>query len=157
MRTFWFIPGAVVIGCVAVMSARDTLSRDQLKLLQDAGGWEYITISDPDSGVQTTHTCFDGQPHPNQCSGTLTLNPDNSFVQQVHIHGQTVARHGTYQIDGTQIAFLDEFGTKDGPYQLTLDTEAQRMVLEMPQVRDELELEKRYKKDRERRQNSRPE
>jgi hypothetical protein len=133
--------------CGLALFAR-TLSQDELKLLEDSGGWEYITISDNDAGIQTTHTCFDGQPHPDQCSGTLTLNADDSFVQQVHIHGQTVARHGKYELDDDQLAFFDEFGTRDGPYHLTLDSQSKRLTLEMPQVRAELELEKEYKKHR---------
>lgn len=131
-----------------VLGARDMFSQDELKMLEDPGGWQYISISDADAGIQTTHTCFDGRTHPDQCSGSLTLNPDNTFVQQVHIHGQTVARHGKYQLDGAQIAFFDEFGNKDGPYQLTLDSKAQRLILEMPQVRDELELTRHYEKRR---------
>jgi hypothetical protein len=141
-----------VIGCALLLyvpatSGRD-LSSDELKLLQDPGGWEYITISDQDAGIQTQHTCFDGQPHPQECSGTLTLHPDNTFAQQVHIHGQTVSRNGTYQIDGSQIAFFDEFGTRDGPYQFTLDSQAKKLTLEMPQVKDELLLETEYKRHR---------
>ena len=142
---------AVLFGCAASLSGRDTLNQDELKMLQDPGGWEYITISDQDAGIQTKHTCFDGQPHPQECSGTLTLNSDNTFVQQVHIHGQSVARHGTYQLDGSAIAFYDEFGTKDGPYNLTIDVQAKRLTLEMPQVRDEFKLEKEYKKQRQQR------
>jgi hypothetical protein len=143
-----------LLGCAAlflwapVARARRDLSPDELKLLQDPGGWEYVAISDRDSGIQTQHTCFDGQPHPNECSGTLTLNPDNTFVQQVHIHGQTDARHGTYQLEGDGIAFFDEFGTRDGPYRFTLDSQAKKLTLEMPQVKDELLLEKEYKKQR---------
>lgn len=146
--------GRTLAGCVALLglgaclSGRDGLNQDELKMLEDAGGWEYITISDDHGGMQTTHTCFDGQPHPQACSGTLTFNPDNTFVQQVHIHGKTVARHGTFQLDGSGIALFDEFGTKDGPYQLTLDMQAKRLTLEMPQVRDEFQLEKEYKKQR---------
>jgi hypothetical protein len=132
----------------AALSGRDSLSQDDLKLLQDPGGWEFITITDSDSGIQTQHTCFDGQPHPQQCSGTLTLNPDNAFTQQVHIHGQSVARHGKYELDGSQISFYDEFGNRDGPYRLSLDARAKRLTLEMPQVRDELVLEKEYKRQR---------
>ena len=148
MRKIALICCAVLFGLAVFLSGRGMLSQDELKLLQDPGGWEYITISDADAGIQTQHTCFDGQPHPDECSGTLTLNPDNTFVQQVHIHGKTVARHGRYELGGAQIAFFDEFGTKDGPYRLALDTQAKRLVLEMPQVRDELELEKEYKKQR---------
>lgn len=139
--------------CALALFAR-TLSEDELKLLQDPGGWEYISISDNESGVQTQHTCFDGRPHPDECGGSLTLNADNSFVQQVHIHGKTVARHGNYELNDGQIAFYDEFGTRDGPYQLTLDTPSKRLILEMPQVRAELELEKEYKKQLARKPNS---
>lgn len=136
-----------MLALATAASARDELSQDQLKTLQDPGGWEYITISDDDAGIQTKHTCFDGRPHPEECSGTLVLNPDNTFVQQVHIHGQSVARHGRYELNGSAVAFYDEFGTRDGPYQLTIDVAAKRMTLEMPQVRAELELEKEYRKE----------
>ena len=139
---------AVLFVALAFTLSARSLSPDELKLLQDPGGWEYITISDNHAGIQTKHTCFDGQPHPDECSGTLTLNADNTFVQQVHIHGQTVARHGKYELDGDQIAFYDEFGTRDGPYRLMLDLLTKRLTLEMPQVRAELELEKEYKKHR---------
>jgi hypothetical protein len=138
---------AALLGFALAASGRD-LNQDELKLLQDPGGWEYITISDQDAGIQTQHTCFDGQAHPSECTGTLTLNPDNKFVQQVHIHGQTDARRGTYQLDGSEISFFDEFGTRDGPYRLTLDSHAKKLTLEMPQVKDELLLEKEYKKQR---------
>lgn len=143
-----FRKAAVLVFAIALGLLARQLSQDELKLLQDSGGWEFITISDDHAGIQTQHTCFDGKPHPNECSGTLTLNPDHSFVQQVHIHGQTVARHGKYELDGNQIAFYDEFGARDGPYTLTLDEKSKRLTLEMSQVRDELELEKEYKKHR---------
>jgi hypothetical protein len=116
-------------------------------MLQDSGGWEYISLSDVDSGVQTKHTCFDGQPHPQECSGTLTLAPGKTFVQTVHIHGQTVQRHGTYELDGNALTFFDELGTKDGPYTLELHPEQKTLTLAMPQVRIELELEKQYRED----------
>jgi predicted dithiol-disulfide oxidoreductase (DUF899 family) len=59
------------------------LDRDDVKLLQDTSGWEYVTVSDEDSGFKTDHVCFDGQPHPGQCSGTLTFRADKTFTQQV--------------------------------------------------------------------------
>jgi hypothetical protein len=139
-----------VLALATGASGRDELNQDQLNMLQDPGGWEYIAISDDDAGVQTKHTCFDGRPHPEECSGTLALNRDNTFVQKVHIHGKTVARHGTYHLDDGGIAFFDEFGTRDGPYRLTIDLAAKRMTLEMPQVRAELELEKEYKEQQRR-------
>jgi hypothetical protein len=133
------------------LGARAGLSDDELKMLQDSGGWEYITISDPDNGIQTKHTCFDGQPHPEECSGTLTLNPDNTFVQKVHIHGETVERHGQYELNGNQITLIDELGTRDGPYTLDIDVQSKQMTLQISQaagvlVRIELKLEKEYKK-----------
>lgn len=133
-----------------VVSAND-LSADQLKMLQDSGGWEYLTVSDADNGIQTQHTCFDGQPHPEQCSGTLNLHTDNTFVKDIHIHGQSVARHGSYELNGNQITFVDEFGTSDGPYTLDLSTQTKRMSLQISQnagvlVRADFELEKEYKK-----------
>jgi hypothetical protein len=131
---------------VVPLGARDDLNRDQLKLLQDSGGWEYTKIDDSDSGIQTEHTCFDGTPHPDTCSGTLTLSADNTFVQKVEIHHESVARHGTYQLDGDQLAFFDEFGTKDGPYTISIDAEKKSMSMQMPQVHMELELESEYRK-----------
>ncbi|MBV8072468.1 MAG: hypothetical protein JO270_21375, partial [Acidobacteriaceae bacterium] len=82
---------------VPVAAAQD-LSSQQLKLLHDPAGWEYLLIGDKDGGIQTQHTCFDGHPHPNECSGTLTLNAGGGFTQQTFIHHQRVARTGTYKL-----------------------------------------------------------
>jgi hypothetical protein len=133
------------------LNADADLSGDELKMLQDSGGWEYITISDPDDGIQTKHTCFDGQPHPEECSGTLTLNPDNTFVQKIHIHGETVQRHGQYELSGKEITLIDELGTRDGPYTLDINVESKQLSLQITQtagvlVRIDLKLEKEYKK-----------
>lgn len=119
------------------------LSGDQIKMLQDPGGWEYIKIEDSDAGIQTEHTCFDGTPHPDVCSGTLTLSAGNTFVQQVSVHHQTVSRHGTYTLDGDRLAFFDEFGTKDGPYTISIDPEKTSLSLRMPQVHMDLLLKNR--------------
>ena len=127
----------------AGLSARDELSGDRIKLLQDPGGWEYIKIEDSDAGIQTEHTCFDGTPHPDICSGTLTLSAENTFVQQVSVHHQTVSRHGTYTLDRDQLAFFDEFGTKDGPYTISIDPEKTSLSLRMPQVHMDLLLKNR--------------
>lgn len=129
-----------------------TLNNDELKLLQDPGGWEYIAVTDEDNGIQTKHTCFDGQPHPQECSGTLTLTSGNTFVQNVYLHGQRYQRHGKYGLSGDQLSLFDELGTKDGPYTVEINTQTKSLNLEMPQVRIELELEKEYRKQR---QNSR--
>ena len=64
----------------------------------------------------------------------------------MRIHGQVVSRHGTYELDGNQLALYDEFGTQDGPYSVDLNQQTKALVLSMPQVRIELELEKEYKK-----------
>lgn len=125
------------------LSAHDDLNQDQLKLLQDSGGWEYVGIEDSDAGVQTQHTCFDGKPHPDVCSGTLTLSSGNTFVQEVNVHHQSVSRHGTYSLNGDQLAFFDEFGTRDGPYTIAIDPDKTSLSLRMPQVRLELLLKNR--------------
>ena len=139
-----------------LLPAQDALTSDQLKMLQDPGGWEYIKISDVDNGIQTQHTCFDGHPHPQQCSGTLTLSADNSFIQKTRIHGQTVQRQGTYQLDGNQLTFFDELGTKDGPYMLNISTQTKRLTMQMLSVRIDLELERQYRKDRQSQKQSPP-
>ncbi len=138
--------GAMVL-CTLVAGGGPEPSESQLQMLHDPSGWEYVTISDTDSGVQTTHTCFDGHPHPEECSGTLSFTSGGTFVQKVHIHGQTVQRHGNYELTGNQLALFDELGTKDGPYTIQIDTRAKSLVLAMPQVHIELELEKQYRED----------
>jgi hypothetical protein len=129
---------------VARLGAHGDLSDDQLKMLKDPGGWEYVEIDDSDAGIQTQHTCFDGKPHPDVCSGTLTLSSGgNTFVQKVTVHHQSVTRRGTYEIDGDQLAFFDEFGTKDGPYTVAIDPDKTSLSLRMPQLRMELLLKNR--------------
>jgi hypothetical protein len=136
----------LLLSCSLLMRAGDALPPDQMALLQDAGGWEYITISDSQDGFPTQHTCFDGTPHPNTCSGTLTLTPNNTFVQKTYLHHQSVSRSGTYQLDGNQLSFFDEFGTRDGPYTVAIDTVNKVMTVNMPQVTMKLELYKEYRK-----------
>lgn len=131
--------GAALFISGLTLSAR-ALNDDQLKMFHDSGGWEYVTVSDADDGIQTKHTCFDGRPHPEECSGTLTFHTDNTFVQSVHIHGKTVQRHGNYELDGTELSLYDEFGTRDGPYAIDIDAQKKSMTMQMPQVRIELQL-----------------
>ena len=143
------------------LNAGTELSTDELKMLHDPAGWEYITVSDPDAGIQTKHVCFDGQPHPEECSGTLTFNADNTFVEKIHIHGDTYERHGQYELNDKEITFTDELETKDGPYTLDINANAKQMTLQMTQsagvlVRVELELEKEYKRQMQQRQKSQP-
>lgn len=131
----------------AFTAAHGGLSDDDVNLLQDSGGWEYIslTLTNQNNGIQTNHTCFDGTPHPEQCSGTLALTAGKTFLQDVHIEGQTVQRHGTYTLQGDQLAFFDELGTEDGPYTVKLNNQAKSLVLTTSAVRIELELEKAYR------------
>ena len=135
-----------VIAVSAVAQADGSLTPDQLALFQDSSGWEYISMGDTDAGIKTQHTCFDGHPHPNTCSGTLTFSPSKTFVQKVFIHHQSVSRHGTYQLDGNQLSFFDEFGTRDGPYAVSLDTHKKTLTLAMPHIQIQLLLLKEYKK-----------
>jgi hypothetical protein len=138
--------GCFLIALVAVpLSAFEDLDQEQQKLLTDGGGWEYTKLSD-NTGFPTEHVCFDGTPHPNECSGSLTLVDDGTFAQQVVIAGSAVDRHGTWKLDSDQLAFFDEFGTRDGPYTVEIDAIKKTMVLSMPQVRMELTLESEYRK-----------
>lgn len=131
---------------VSYISAFDQLAPDQLTLLQDSGGWEYISMNDSQDGFPTQHVCFDGHPHPDACSGKLTLTGSHTFVQEVFIHHQNVSRHGTYELNGGQLAFFDEFGTRDGPYTINVDTQSKFMTMDMPQVKVKLQLYKEYRK-----------
>jgi hypothetical protein len=124
----------------AVLCAFSDLSRGQLKLLQDPGGWEYLKMTS--GGMQTEHVCFDGKPHPETCSGRLTLSTANKFVQEVSIRGQRVPRNGTYTLEGDQLTFVDELRTPDGPYTIEVDMEKKSLVMYTAQVRIELVLQK---------------
>ena len=130
---------------VPISAFDDHLDQERVKLLTDGGGWEYTKLSD-NTGVPTEHVCFDGTPHPNDCSGSLTLVDDKTFVQRVVIAGSSVDRHGTWKLDDDQLAFFDEYGTQDGPYKLEMDLVNKTMVLSMPQIRMELTLESEYHK-----------
>ncbi len=128
------------------ISAFDEFAPDQMALLQDSGGWEYISMNDNQNGFPTQHVCFDGHPHPDSCSGKLTLTGSKTFVQEVAIQHRTVSRHGTYQLNGKQLAFFDEFGTRDGPYTINIDAAGKFMTMDMPQVKVKLQLYKEYRK-----------
>jgi|SRR5690242_10497145 len=143
MPTPLYFRTALLYLAAVTLGVPDDLSTEKLKLLQDPGGWEYIKIEDSDAGIQTEHTCFDGTPHPDVCSGMLTLSAESTFVQQVTVHHQTVSRHGTYTLDADQLAFFDEFGTKDGPYTVSIDPQKTSLSLRMPQVHMDLLLKNR--------------
>ena len=142
-----YVLGAAAVLAFGTVVIAAALSKDDIKLLQDDGGWEYIAVSDQEAGIQTEHVCFDGRPHPGECSGNLRLSPDKSFVVQEAIGGENYDRHGRYEIADDQISFFDEFGNRDGPYTIQLNAENKMLVLSMPQVRLELELESQYKED----------
>ncbi|MBV8550007.1 MAG: hypothetical protein JOY54_01815 [Acidobacteriaceae bacterium] len=129
------------------LSAFQDFSAEQLKLLRDPGGWEYIFMGTNGGGMQTQHTCFDGHPHPDECSGVLTFRPGHTFVQATFIQHQKVARRGKYQLDGDQLTFFDEFGTQDGPYTVAIHPKTKIMTLDMPQVHIQLELHSQYVAD----------
>ena len=124
----------------AVLSAFSTLNQDQLKMLQDSGGWDYLKMTD--TGMQTDHSCFDGKFHPETCSGRLTFSDDNKFTQVVKIEGQEVPRHGTYTLEDDQLTFLDELETRDGPYTIEIDAQKKALLMYTSAVRIELVLHK---------------
>lgn len=116
------------------------LGGEQVTLLKDPQGWDYIRITD--NGLVIEHPCFDGKPHQDGCSARLRLSADNSFVQNVVLESDMVARHGTYTLEDNQLTFLDELGTRDGPYTVEVDLITNSLVLSAPQVRIELTLHK---------------
>jgi hypothetical protein len=121
-------PVLLLFFALASFSAR-ALTPDELALLQDPGGWEYMTITDADNGFETQHVCFDPKA-PGQCSGNLLFRTDNTFKKSMRVHGQTVDRGGSYQVDGNSIVFLDEFNNKDGPFTVHLNKDSRTLVLE---------------------------
>ncbi|MBV9038677.1 MAG: hypothetical protein JO182_29590 [Acidobacteriaceae bacterium] len=146
MRRFLVL---LVVAFISIPFAngRNALNTDEMKMLQDSGGWEILSMSKNQvNGFPTQHPCFDGRPHPGQCSGVLILTKSNTFSQTVRIQGQSVKRTGTYQLNGDQLAFVDELGTQDGPYTLTLNAQTKSLILQMPQIRMELMLESEYRK-----------
>lgn len=142
----FFVRFCVLLSLPLLLSAFDELGPEKLALLDDSGGWTYLSMNDSQNGFPTAHVCFDGQPHPDACSGTLTLTKQHTFTQRVVVNHQEVSRHGTYQLKGNQLAFFDEFGTRDGPYTISIDTQNKLMSMDMPQVKVRLVLYKEYRK-----------
>jgi hypothetical protein len=75
MPTIWLRASLLLAGA-AVLCAFSDLNRDQVKMLQDPAGWDYLTMTD--GGMKTDHPCFDGKFHPDTCSGRLTFSSDNN-------------------------------------------------------------------------------
>jgi hypothetical protein len=119
----------------ALLWADADLSQADRDLLLNPKGWEYVDVFDLHNGVQMQHACFVmGHSNPDVCSGTLTLSADGTFRQVIRIHGKDVNRHGTYQLDDGQITLQDEFGTKDGPYQIALNASEKTLRLTTDQA-----------------------
>jgi hypothetical protein len=130
------------------------LTPDEMKLLQDSGGWEYMSITDADNGFETHHVCFDPAT-PSTCKGNLLFRPDMTFTMSMQVHGQTVNRAGTYQVDGGDIVFVDEFNNKDGPYTAELNPETKTLVLGMVEAGVHLRMELLEAKEFRKRQEAR--
>jgi hypothetical protein len=129
--------------------AAEMLSHDELAMLKDPGGWEYLVINDPNNGFKTQAACFDAQ-RTGACEGKLFFNADGSFTQTITAEGKSMHRGGTYKLDGRDVTFFDEHGTSDGPYTLKVDTQARTLVVDATRagvgVHMELLLEKEFKK-----------
>jgi hypothetical protein len=135
-----FVCTSLLLASTAVLSAFASFTGEQLKLLRDPAGWDYIKMSS--TGMRTEHPCFDGKPPTDECSGRLIFGIDNHFSQSVTIHGQTVPRQGTYTLAGDQLTFVDELETPDGPYTVEFDPKTHFLILSMKQVRIELTMHK---------------
>ncbi|HXE15077.1 MAG TPA: hypothetical protein VN633_23335 [Bryobacteraceae bacterium] len=134
--------------------ARADLSQEQLSLLHDPGGWEFLAVFDKDNGVSMQHQCFaEGEPKPSECNGTLILKSDDTFSESIFMHGFTARRHGTYKLDDDQLTLFDEFGNSDGPYTVQIDPKKQTMRYSTTQAGVTLGasfvLVRKYKKERE--------
>src|SRR6185437_13913713 len=92
-------------------------------------GWEYVSISDPNNGFQTQAVCFDPQ-RPGTCEGKLFFRSDGTFTQTITGHGKSMHRGGTYKLDGSDVTFFDEHGTRDGPYTLKIDVMAKTLTVD---------------------------
>jgi hypothetical protein len=107
------------------------LTPGQLAMLRDPQGWEYTAVFDLHNGMHVNHSCLvQGQPS-DSCRGTLKLTDDGRFVQDMYIHGQSVVRHGTYELSGSQITLKDELGTSDGPYNLEFKPDSDSLRMSM--------------------------
>ncbi len=134
-----------------VVFTAGALTQDELTLLQDPGGWEYMTITDSDNGFETQHVCFDPKT-PGACRGNLLFRPDMTFKKSVKVHSDTVDRGGSYQVAGSNILFLDEFNNKDGPYTAQLNPDTKTLVLGMVQAGVHFRMELLQEKEFHRRQ-----
>lgn len=107
------------------------LTSDQIAMLHDPQGWEYMAVFDQNNGMQENHACFVQGAPSDACRGTMKFTKDGHFIQDIYIHGRAVVRHGTYEIDGSEITLKDELGTADGPYTLDIKPNADSMRMSM--------------------------
>jgi hypothetical protein len=143
-----FAPGVALTMCLPALLAAQSLSQEDLAIIQDPGGWEYISITETNNGFKTDSVCFnEGQK--GRCQGTLAFHTDGTYAQNVTVTPKSVNRQGKYEISGPAITLYDAFGTKDGPYTIALDKTAHTLTLETVQTgvisRIKLELESSYR------------
>jgi hypothetical protein len=125
----------IAAAALAFPLAAGTLTDDQKKMLMDPRGWQYIAILDEDNGLQMRHQCFvQDHPETGACEGTLQLTSDRTFSQRVTVHGESLVRHGTYDLDNDQMTLKDELGTKDGPYVVEVNDDKKTMRISMRQA-----------------------
>lgn len=113
-----------------------------------------MSITDSDNGFETHHVCFDPAT-PGTCKGSLLFRPDGTFKKSIEVHGESVDRGGTYQVDGNNILFFDEFNNKDGPYTAQLNKDEKTLVLEMVAAGVHFRMELLQEKEFHRRQEGR--
>ena len=146
----WIGKAAILFLLVSPTLLFAALSADDTGLLQDAGGWEYLSIGNANNGFKTSPVCFDEQKGRGGCRGTLFFRKDGSFAQNIAAEGKNLRRHGTYEINDDGLVFVDELGTKDGPYSIDLDHANSILTLETVQagvtIWTRLQLEKEFRK-----------
>ena len=139
----WAMSGLLTLGLALALSPSD------LKLLRDAGGWEYQTITDANNGFKTEATCF-SENYTGRCRGNLFFRDDGSFSQVLSGSGRSMHRGGRYQVHGSELTFWDEHDNKDGPYTVTLKPETSMLTIETTRagvaVHMDLMLEREFRK-----------
>jgi hypothetical protein len=125
------------------------LTADETAMVQDPGGWEYLTITDANNGFDTQAVCF-AKEFTGECRGTLLFRTDNTFRQDISAHGRSMHRGGLYEINDDEITFWDEHDTQDGPYSISINSEEKTMHIEATHAgvatKMDLMLESEFKK-----------
>ena len=147
--------GLAFASLLPVFVAAQPLSRDDMRLIQDPGGWEYISITDSNNGFKTDGACFTGHTK-GPCQGSLTFHSDGTYSQVVNVSPKSVNRQGKYEISGSDLTLYDALGTKDGPYTIALDQGSHTLTLEMVQASVVLHIKLELESSVHRRQSSTP-